>query len=309
MRTPSVATARNAHVVTGAPPGAVRLEFLSWNLRHAGVELLGEGGALGLGLAALRPAVALLQECPRRALPPQFMVEGPDGARTYRTVQGLGGGDQRLAIVYDLERARLKRRPTEILEDKLRRPPLAAVFALLPDGLIEPVDLHLVNVHLLSRGGDNIVARLAEAQALADWIEKTAPEARLDLMVGGDWNGPANDEMLEPLTGLERRSRGAFQQISAGSEAGYYLAGLRARPHPEHVRGERFLDIGFNAQSNVMGVMKPKPGVALTSLAERIDARKHRAFSDWLKARPYLVEAAEFAPNTITLYFPEYEPE
>lgn len=309
MRRPSVAAARNAHVETGAPPSAVRLDFLSWNLRHAGVEPFGESGPLGLGLAALRPAVALLQECPRRVLPSQFVVEGPDGARTYRTVYGLGGGDQRLAMVYDLGQARLKRRAIEILDGTLRRPALSAAFALLAEGQIEPMDLHLVNVHLLSRGGDNQVARLAEAQALADWIEQAAPEAKLDLVVGGDWNGPANDEMLEPLTGLERRSHGAFQQISAGSEAGFLVASLRPRPHPEYVRGERFLDIGFNAQSNVATGVRPKPGMAFLPLTETFDARAHPAFADWLKARTWLAKSAEFAPNTITLFFPEYEPE
>jgi len=298
-----------ARVDTVVHPSAVRLDFLTWNLRHAGTDLVGPSGVLSNALAALRPAVALLQECYRRALPSEFVVAGPDGVRTYRSIQGYDGGDQRLCIVYDLSQARLKSRPRQILEGCLRRAPLEAVFALYPADTVEPVDLRIANVHLLSLGGNNLDARLAEASALKDWIENEAATGGVDLLIGGDWNSLPYDETLEPLVSLERRFPLVFQQVSAGSEAGFLLANLRTIPHPEHVQGERIIELGHTEQSNMKERSKTKRAVSFGPLQSRFDGRAHKGFRNWLKAQPFLAEAPEFAPNVITVAFSEYEPD
>lgn len=202
------------------------LDVVTWNIRffhHRDWERVEQITHI---LTELNADVIVFQEILEGALDP--VAEGLDkaGAGYYQVAYGTTGGNQRVAIMYDLDWIRAKDDIRELFgkreiltgrgKDAFPRLPLYAnLTAVSHTG--DPFDFQLVGLHLKSqRGGGHAQRRLA-AESLARWFEIEAPRVDSDIIVIGDWNEKPNASTWDAFNELEARDLVAFQSINGGS--------------------------------------------------------------------------------------------
>lgn len=220
--------------VIGNIPGEFKdsdeyFDLISWNLRwfNAGepdrVKLVSEV------LSHLNADIFVLEEIEPGSLEEVINILRQNKAGTYKVHYGTTGGDQRVAIVYDLEWIRSKDDIVELFgkgavktgdnKDVFPRLPLKGYFlAKSIDPKKTGFTFQLVGVHLKSQMGGGGSQRRMAAEKLAYWLEKEANDVDADTIIIGDWNKGPNDSDWDALHDMEKDDKVKFSSINDASD-------------------------------------------------------------------------------------------
>lgn len=155
------------------------------------------------------------------------------GLGDYRVQYTQAGGEQRVAMMWDLDFLRAKTEVEELFpmgtvrtEDGkdafARRTPLYGFFEARTLKPGERFDFQALGVHLKAMG-DGHPQRRASAAYLAEWLTGAARETDGDVMIVGDFNAPPSDAASwEPLHDLEKSDPNVkFTEINDESDFSY----------------------------------------------------------------------------------------
>lgn len=202
------------------------LDVVTWNIRyfhHRDKKRLSRVIEI---LSALNADIFVLQEILEDSLEP--VAEGLDkkGAGYYLTAYGTTGGNQRIAVMYDLDWIRSKDDIRELFgkgqvrasdgKDAFPRLPLWCNFTSLShEGA--PFDFQLLGVHLKSQRGGGGPQRQKAAGALANWLCREAPRIGFPMSSSSE-TGTNRPTLLPggPFTAWKRRE-GPFLPASTKS--------------------------------------------------------------------------------------------
>lgn len=197
------------------------------------------------------------------------------GAGHYSVAYGSTGGQQRIALMHDLDWLRLKDDAAELFgkgtirsddgKDAFPRLPFLGIFTCLPRVDTKDVfDFQLLGVHLKSQRGGGGAQRERGAKALADWLTKEAPRVDSDVIVLGDWNAPPSADVWKPIWELEDAGHAHFTKVNDESEISHLMY-QRASEY-----GSR-LDLACITQSAIEQVKTAPKVVRWTSLDELLE--------------------------------------
>jgi predicted extracellular nuclease len=174
-------------------------------------------------LEGLNADVLVLQEIKGGSLDVVAEELAVSGAGHYTVEYGTTGGDQRIAVMYDLDWIRAKDDIEELFgkgtiiagdgKDAFPRLPLYAYFTSLSVGG-EPFDFQLAGLHLKSQRGGGESQRRMAAERLATWLAREAPLVDADILMVGDWNEPPNSNTWSPVHELENEGLALFSTIN-----------------------------------------------------------------------------------------------
>lgn len=202
------------------------LDVITWNIRFfhdkdaARVERITEI------LATLNADLMVFQEILGGSM--EAVANGlvARGAGHYTTAYGTTGGQQRVAMMWDVDWVRAKDDVREIFErgqyvsptgkDAFPRLPLWGAFTSVPaPGLdSQPFDLQILGLHLKSQRGGGEDQRRIAADALALWLRKDAVHVDADVVMLGDWNQPPDAAAWQAFRDLEDDDLALFQSIN-----------------------------------------------------------------------------------------------
>lgn len=216
--------------VTGGIPKEAKgkdeyFDLVSWNLRWFNsqepdrVELVSEV------LSYLNADIFVLQEIEPGSLDIVIDKLKDRGAGTYKVFYGTTGGDQRIAVMYDLEWIRSKDDIIELFgkgavktgdnKDVFPRLPLKGYFlAKSIDPKKTGFTFQLVGVHLKSQMGGGDTQRIMAAEKLAYWLSNEANDTDADTIIIGDWNKGPEDKNWKALHEMEKKKKVMFKKIN-----------------------------------------------------------------------------------------------
>lgn len=164
------------------------------------------------------------------------------GRGHYRNAYTLAGGEQRVAMMWDLDWVRAKDDVKELFgrgthkmpdgKDAFAgRTPMRGYFSVraqevMDDGQAIPgsdkFDFQVLGVHLKAMA-EGAAQREKSAEVLAEWLTTVAPRTDSDALIMGDWNAPPDDPCWAPFHDLENRDPGRvkFQSINDKSDFSY----------------------------------------------------------------------------------------
>ncbi len=284
------------------------VQMLIWNLRQAGLRYSSPHSPFYQTMAAITPSLAVVTECYQGGFPAEFSVgEGSARPLSYRVAQHYKANDQRIALVYDVARVRLKRRPQLVLEDKLQRAALWVHVALLDPEREDTMNLQILSVHLSARQRTSLKKRREEAEAIAEWIEKEASKTNADLVVAGDFNAPPFDEAFEPIYKLERKGVLTFRACNGSHSMGVALSRQRETPPVEFIKDQTYLDTrrlsrwSLDPKVSAGKAFMPQDIRSLPGLASK------PAVSELLNRVGEMKGGEDLAPHIVTMFFKEFE--
>jgi endonuclease/exonuclease/phosphatase family metal-dependent hydrolase len=151
------------------------------------------------------------------------------GAGHYVAEHGTTGGQQRVAMMWDLDWIRAKSDISELFgkgtvmtpdgKDAFPRLPLLGNFTSLEmGGASSAFDFQLCGVHLKSQLGGGGNQRELAAEWLAHWFKHEAPRVDSDVIMLGDWNESVDKSSWDVFRELEREGTALFEQINDASE-------------------------------------------------------------------------------------------
>jgi len=204
------------------------LDILTWNIRYFHHHDADRVNRISEILGVLNADVIVLQEILEGSLEPVVEQLEKSGAGHYQVQYGTTGGNQRVALMWDLDWVRTKDDIRELVEkkeiiavdgkDAFPRLPLWAYFTAityLPQS--QPFDFQLVGVHLKSQRGGGGPQRRAAGDWLAKWLENDAQLVDSDVVVLGDWNQTPSDDAWASLHELENAKLAKFKTINSES--------------------------------------------------------------------------------------------
>jgi endonuclease/exonuclease/phosphatase family metal-dependent hydrolase len=148
----------------------------------------------------------------------------------YQTAYGTTGGNQRVALMYDLDWIRAKEDIYELFgkgkhtvsgKEVFPRLPLYSNFTALTDEA--PFDFQLLGLHLKSQRGGGEDQRREAANALSGWLVGEASSVDSDVIILGDWNAPPSAEVWNPIRQLEQTGQLKFSSINNESEISHLM--------------------------------------------------------------------------------------
>jgi predicted extracellular nuclease len=200
-------------------------DLISWNLRWFNAAEPDRVKLVSEVLSNLNADIFVLIEIEKGSLDEVVEILKKNGAGTYKVQYGTTGGDQRIAILYDLEWIRSKDEIEELFgKGKVKTGDNKEVFPRLPlKGyfLARSVDpkksgftFQLVGVHMKSQMGDGSSQRRMAGEKLAYWLEKEASDIDADTIIIGDWNKAPDDKDWKALQDMEKENKVKFQAVN-----------------------------------------------------------------------------------------------
>jgi endonuclease/exonuclease/phosphatase family metal-dependent hydrolase len=199
------------------------LDLVNWNIRYFHDKDPARVKNIVHVLNGLNADVLVLQEIKEGSLDVVAEELAKSGAGHYTVEYGTTGGDQRIAIMYDLDWIRAKDAIEELFgkgtiiagdgKDAFPRLPLYAYLTSLSVGG-EPFDFQLTGLHLKSQRGGGESQRRMAAERLATWLTREAPLVDADILMVGDWNEPPNSNTWSPVHHLENEGLALFSRIN-----------------------------------------------------------------------------------------------
>jgi endonuclease/exonuclease/phosphatase family metal-dependent hydrolase len=200
------------------------LDLVTWNIRwfhHRDPNRLKNVTEV---LKLLNADIIVLQEIKEGSLGPVSDALEKAKAGNYEIAYGTTGGDQRVAIMWDLDWIRAKDNVGDLEGTDVKvgnkkafpRRPVWGYFTGLTKG--DPFDFQLVGVHLKAQaqGGDDEQQRLRSAEWIAEWLEGPSKDVDSDVIVVGDWNQPPTAPAWQPIHELEAEGKVWFTKINNG---------------------------------------------------------------------------------------------
>jgi endonuclease/exonuclease/phosphatase family metal-dependent hydrolase len=182
-------------------------------------------------LSELNADVIVMQEIRDRSM--EIVAEELRRLETgyYATAYGTTGGDQRVALMYDLDWIRAKEDIGELFgkgeitttdgKDAFPRLPLFTAFTALTQG--QPFDFQFVGVHLKSQRGGGEDQRTRAARELRSWLVDEAPRYDADVIIMGDWNAPPSAKAWEVFHDLEDEGQLKFRSVNNESDISHLM--------------------------------------------------------------------------------------
>lgn len=290
------------------------LDIVTWNIRFFHDRDDKRVNRVVEVLAALNADIFVFQEILDRSMDVVAQKLGQRGAGYYSVSYGSTGGQQRIALMHDLDWTRLKEEPRELYgrgevvtsdgKDAFPRQPYLGVFTCLRKaetgalvGEEGAFDFQLLGVHLKSQRGGGDEQRELEGKKLAEWLAKEAPKTDADVVVLGDWNASPDAAPWAPLRKLEEQGRAAFTKYNNSSD----ISHLMFRNASEF--GSR-IDLACVSGAATEKVAAPPQVVRWTSLEDLLSGQPKAK-----QIREYIKEIAEdvsdHMPVVTRFYFEE----
>jgi endonuclease/exonuclease/phosphatase family metal-dependent hydrolase len=205
------------------------LDVVTWNIRFFHDRDPARVEDIARVLATLNADIVVCQEILDGSLDAVAQKLREAGAGYYQTVYGTTGGNQRVALMWDLDWVRSKDEVREVFgrgqvvtadgKDAFPRLPLWGAFTVRPqeaDG--EPFDLQLLGLHLKSQRGGGETQRTLAADWLAAWLENDARRYDTDVVLLGDWNESPAAAAWAPFREMEEQGEVLFSAINGSHE-------------------------------------------------------------------------------------------
>lgn len=205
------------------------LDVVTWNIKYFHDRDPARVEAIAKILGVLNADILVLQEILDGSMDTVAAKLRESGAGHYVAAHGKSGGQQRVAMLWDLDWIRAKDDIRELFseepvltpdqKDAFPRKPLLGHFSALGGNGVEAAfDFQLCGVHLKSqRGGGELQRRLA-SEWLAHWFRYDAAAVDTDIILAGDWNATVDSEAWDAFRELEKSGEALFEQINDKSE-------------------------------------------------------------------------------------------
>lgn len=219
------------------------LDIITWNLRWFTSRDIKRVDRVTAIMDALNADIFVCQEIECGSLDAIAERLSNNGAGHYKVAYGTTGGDQRIAMMYDMDWIRAKSDIVELFgkdqvltsdgKNAFPRLPLYAYFTGLSHES-DPFDFQLLGVHLKSQRDDNATngknegdggkaQRELAAKKLAEWLTKEAPKIDADALIIGDWNAPISASVWNPLKALDKKNKIKFEGLNKSNEISYLM--------------------------------------------------------------------------------------
>lgn len=217
------------------------LDLVAWNIRYFHDKDKKRVRRIAEILSALNADIIVCEEIMDGSLESVAEQLARLGAGYYNVAYGTTGGDQRVAIMYDVDWVRAKGDIAELFEkgkviasngkDAFPRLPLRGHFTCLPrDTNKPPFDFQLLGVHLKSqrsspsaRSDNGEIQRKKSAEKLADWLQTEAPKVDADVIITGDWNEPPEANAWQPLRNLQSQGQLLFSSLNDTGTISHFM--------------------------------------------------------------------------------------
>jgi endonuclease/exonuclease/phosphatase family metal-dependent hydrolase len=202
------------------------LDIVAWNVRYFHDRDPQRVNNVASVLAELNADIFVFEEILDGSLEVVAEKLKSAGAGNYKTAYGKTGGDQRVAMMYDLDWIRAKDDIGELFsknqfkvdgKDAFPRLPLRAYFTGLAQGDVEPFDFQLLGLHLKSQRGEadsTSKQRAKSADALRGWLLGDAQKVDSDVIMMGDWNEPPDAAAWAPFRDMETKGQVLFHALN-----------------------------------------------------------------------------------------------
>jgi hypothetical protein len=206
------------------------IDIVQWNLRWFNSKEPDRAAKIEQVLSTLNSDIFVFQEIADGSLDSLAKSLSDNGKGSYEVKYGTTGGQQRVAVMWDMEWVRLKDDVKELFgkgmvstpsgKDVFPRLPLWSYFFCKSTISIKRgFDFQLVGLHLksqLDKGGtgEDDLQRTLSASKLSDWLLKEANNFDSDSILLGDWNEPPSAEAWEAFRQLENDKKVKFMKIN-----------------------------------------------------------------------------------------------
>jgi len=210
------------------------LDVVNWNIRYFHDKDQDRVKTVVEILTELNADVIVLVEILEGSLDIVAKALAGRKAGYYNVAYGTTGGNQRVAMMWDLDWVRTKDDIGEIFargevttgigKDVFPRLPLHGYFTSLnKDTDQDPFDFQLLGVHLKSQRGGGEDQRKMAAERLAKWLADEAPKQDADVLIVGDWNERPDSRTWQPFHQLEKQGKAAFEKINDSSNISHLM--------------------------------------------------------------------------------------
>lgn len=206
------------------------LDIVQWNLRWFNSNETERVNRIETVLRALNSDIFVFQEIAPGSLDGVAKNLTKDGYGSYEVAYGTTGGQQRVAVMWDMDWVRTKDDISELFgKNTVTTPTGKDVFPRLPlwsyficrsaQKLQEAIDFQLVGLHLKSQldksgTGEDDLQRKISASKLSDWLIKEANNFDADTLIVGDWNEPPSAKAWDSFRKLEKQGEVLFTGIN-----------------------------------------------------------------------------------------------
>jgi endonuclease/exonuclease/phosphatase family metal-dependent hydrolase len=207
------------------------IDIVTWNIRFFHDQDRDRVRRIVGVLSELNADIIVLQEIRNQSMEVVAEELRRLEAGFYSTAYGTTGGDQRVALLYDLDWVRAKEDVTELFgkgqimtndgKDAFPRLPLYSAFTCLTEE--RPFDFQLVGVHLKSQRGGGEDQRTRAARELRSWLVDEAPRYDADVIILGDWNAPPSADAWSVFHDLEDEGQVKFRSVNNESEISHLM--------------------------------------------------------------------------------------
>ena len=222
------------------------LDIVQWNLRWFNAMQKDREEKIKQVLSVLNSDIFVFQEIEEKSLDNIAKTLSDEGLGSYRTAYGTTGGQQRIAIMWDMEWVRSKDDIKELFgKNAVTIPSGKDVFPRLPLWSYfyckstvsnkRGFDFQLVGLHLKSQMdksgiGEDELQRTLAAVKLSDWLMKDASNLDSDTILLGDWNEPPEAPAWESFRRLEKEKKVKFLKINDQSNFSHLYYRNRNNP-------------------------------------------------------------------------------
>jgi len=285
------------------------LDVVSWNIRYFNDHDYFRVDRIVKILNALNADIIVCQEILDGSLEVVAQELESLGAGYYNVIYGTTGGNQRVAIMYDLEWVRAKDDPKELFgkgqvrtnegKDAFPRLPLHGYFTCLAsEENAAPFDFQLIGLHLKSQRGGGDMQRELSAKKLCDWMKDEAPLVDSDVIMIGDWNADPTADVWEPIRNMESDGDVAFTSINDKSDFSHLM--YRNKKNI----GSR-LDMAAISMAAIDDMINPPDTVQWKNLTELLEANpKAKAIKAFIK--DVRDKVSDHMPIVTRFYFEEH---
>jgi hypothetical protein len=206
------------------------LDIVQWNLRWFNANEKERVQKIQQVLSVLNSDIFVFQEIAEGSLDGIAKALNDEGKGSYVVKYGNTGGQQRIAVMWDMEWVRAKDETQELFKkyevttpsgkDVFPRQPLWNYFYCKSTASNKRgFDFQLVGLHLKSQmdaggQGEDDLQRTLSCAKLADWLQKDANHYDADAILLGDWNEPPTAKAWSAVRQMEKDKSVLFEAIN-----------------------------------------------------------------------------------------------